>query len=273
MRLANRRFISVFFDLDNSGAAGDPDARKFVVAARKELGGKSVSPPPVLFMNVKGEVLGEVSNFATADEVLAAMLAVLKKHPEYNEQSADEKNAKSVIERAQIAIDLQQLQQAKEILAKEDSSQVHYLLGRLARFQEDWKGMEDQFVKVGEKEFQDDLTMERAYPLWYQQEFAKLRDHLKDFPKASKRYTEARYFEGLAWYHLGEKPKALAIWKDTIKACAQDPWIYRADWAYTESVGQRSLSFSTADQRASLLNRIGYLAPLMGNPDLVKPTR
>ena len=72
VRLANRRFVPFYFDLAIEGAAGDADARKFVVAARKDLGGGGVPTPPVLFMNAKGEVLGEVGNYATEAQVLDA---------------------------------------------------------------------------------------------------------------------------------------------------------------------------------------------------------
>ncbi len=71
VRLANRRFVSLYFDLSNRGAAGDPDARKFVVAARKELASRAVPTPPLLFISPSGEVLGQVSNYATEEQVLA----------------------------------------------------------------------------------------------------------------------------------------------------------------------------------------------------------
>jgi len=269
VRLANRRFVPFYFDLSTRGAAGDADARTFVVAARKELGGGGVPTPPVLFMNAKGEVLGEVSNYATEAQVLAAMLKVLKDYKQFNEATEAEQAVKTVVDRAQILIDLQQLDEAKKLLATEDSDPAHYLLGRLARREGAWDEMEKQFKQVKDKAFADDLRMEQAYRYWADKDYGKLRDHLKEFPKGSKRFTEARYYEGLAFHHLRDEKKALEIWRDTIKGCDQDPWNYRADWAYSNVKEGDRKSFSTTDPKTSLLDRIGYIG--RRNPDLAKP--
>ena len=62
VRLINRRFIPFYFDLSDRGFAGDPAARKFVVAARREMGGASVSTPQVLFMTPTGKVVGSMGD-------------------------------------------------------------------------------------------------------------------------------------------------------------------------------------------------------------------
>ena len=109
--------------------------------------------------------------------------------------------------------------------------------------------------------------MESAHALWANGEFKKLRQALMGFPKGSNRYTEARYHEGLALYHLKKKSEAQAIWAATIRACPQDRWVYRADWAYCQSKQKGSrMAFSSASARTSLLNRIGYMG--RRNPDL-----
>jgi len=54
---------------------------------------------------------------------------------------------------------------------------------------------------------------------------------------------------------------ALRIWKETIHVCAQNPWVYRADWAYTNIMQPPRARFTTADTPVSLLNRIGYAGP------------
>ena len=106
---------------------------------------------------------------------------------------------------------------------------------------------------------------------WNQEEFEDLRDHLQDFPKDNSRYTEARYYQGLALYHLGEKKQALALWKETIRSNKQDPWIYRADWAYTNvKQGRRGgWVISGNGEVPSPLGRIGYMG--RSNPDLDGP--
>ena len=222
-------------------------------------------------MTAKGEVLGEVGNYATSDEVLRAVIRVLKAHPEYDRSSPAENAATMPLERAEIRMDLQDYQGARAILEKEDSAQAQYLLGRLARFQRHWKKMEAHFqhVHVDDRDLAADVRMERAYRFWFNEEYGKLREHLKDFPKSSKRYTEARYYEGLALYHLGKKDEALAVWKETVEGSSQDPWIYRADWAYTSILDGKKKTFSTLDKGSSLLNRIGYAGT--ENPDLSGP--
>lgn len=229
-----------------------------------------IPTPPVLFMTAEGEVLGEASNFASPDVFLATMLKVLKEHPEYNQASEAEKNARSAVERAENKISLQDYDGARAILEKEDSAMAHYLLGRLARFRQDWEQMEMHFKKVNDAALTDDLRMERAYRFWFTKQYAKLIEQLKDYPNAHKRYAESRYYQGLALYHLGEKEKALSVWKETIQVCSQNPWIYRADWAYTNVTDPPRTTFSTADKSTSVLNRVGYLgAP---NPDLKGPS-
>jgi len=270
IRLANRRFISFYFDLSNRGHAGDPDARKFVVAVQPRLGGRSVPTPPVLFMSPQGKLLGQVSNYASSDQVLAAMLKVLAQHPEFNKPSKAEQEVETALERAEIQLDLQQRAAARKILAGSKDAASRYLLGRIARFEQQWKLMESHFKRLRTPELADDIRMERAYRLWQQKRYAELNKALTDFPKQSNRYSESRYYLGLSLF-LQKKPKeARVIWQSTIKACAQDRWIYRADWAYTNSLSSgRPRAFSSRGRSNSCLNRIGYMG--RRNPDLRGP--
>jgi tetratricopeptide (TPR) repeat protein len=267
VQLANRRFVSFYFDLSDRGAAGDPDARKFVVAARKELGGRAVPTPRLLFMSADGKVLGSTSNYATEDQVLAAMLQVLRENPDFNKPSKMEADEANSLAQARIAIDLQQYDKARTLLRTLDSAESYYLRGRLARLSGDWDAAESLFAKVSKDTLADDLRIERAYRHWSDANFEKLVDHLREFPKESNRYSEARYYQGLALYHLGKKDEAMKLWESTIKACSQDPWIYRADWAFTtlKQDGARGF-FSTSGPKDSLLGRIGYMG--RANPDL-----
>lgn len=266
-QLANRRFVPFFFDLDSGGAVGDKDARAFVVKARKEFGGGSVSPPPVLFMTADGEVLGEADNFATADAVYAAMQKVLKNHPEFTKESEDEKKLAG-LDRAELLVDLGDLGGARALLEKESGAKAAYALGRVLRMQKEFDAADKAFEKVDAKELADDVIVEKAYRHWAGRDFEKLRDALKDVPKESNRWTEARYYEGLALYHLGEKEKACDLWKETIQAAKQDAWVYRADWAYCGVKDKASGSFSSDKKGSSCLGRIGYMGAK--NPDLKK---
>jgi len=271
VRLANRRFVSFYFDLADSGAAGDPDARAFVVAARKELGGRQVPTPPVLFMTAEGRVLGEASNYATEAQVLEAMRAVLKAHPEYDALSDEEKALVDPVAIARLRMDLLDFEGARAVLASTGGAQAAYLLGRIARFRGDWAAMERHFAKVDDPALAADLRMERAHRLWRAGDFAALGKALAGFPADSARASEARYFEGLALFHSGEKEKALDTWKSLVTGCPQDPWVYRADWAYSGATQKGGRTVFRSGERGSLLGRIGYMGRT--NPDLAGPPR
>ncbi len=267
--LLNRRFVALYFDLSDRGAAADPAARKFVVAARPRLGGRAVPTPPLLIMTPDGKVVGETSNYSSTAQVLSMLLAALEDHPEYNKPSPAEQAAATPLERARIQLNLQDLEGARKTLARDQSAEAHYLLGHIARLQKRWGSMGKHFALVKDDSLKDDVRMERAYELWYAKKHKELAEHLKDFPKESNRYTEARYYQGLAAYHGGDKEQAQQLWEVTVKSCSQDPWIYRADWAYTGlKQGPRTM-VSSAGKRVSLLNRIGYMG--RRNPDLQGP--
>jgi len=267
VRLANRRFVPFFFDLDSGGAVGDKDARAFVVKARKNLGGGSVSTPPILFMNADGEVLGEADNYATADQVYAAMKKVLEKHPDFAKES-DAETKLTGLGRAELLVDLGDLGGARTVLEKETGAKAAYALGRVLRMQKEFDAADKAFEKVDDKDLADDVVVEKAYRHWAAGDFEKLRDALKDVPKESNRWTEARYYGGLALYHLGEKEKACDFWKETIKASKQDAWVYRTDWAYCGVKDKAGGSFSSDKKGSSCLGRIGYMGAK--NPDLKK---
>lgn len=220
-------------------------------------------------MTAEGKILAQVSNYAPAEKLLAALVQVLENHPQYNKPEEDEKHAKSPLARAEIAVDLQRYNAARKILQSENSSQAHYLLGRLDRREGKWATMQEHFDTVNDPELADDIRMEAAYQLWADGDYAQLLATLKDVSEKSNRYTEAQYYSGLALYHQGQKKEALAIWKKVIQACSQDPWIYRADWAYSNVLAEQSGQprvFSTRGKKNSLLGRIGYMGRT--NPDL-----
>lgn len=263
MRLVNRRFVPIYFDLDSAAPLGDPEAKKFLVAQRKAFGGTfSVPSTGIVVMSSQSEVLGEIPADASPDKVLETLLAILKKNPKYAKPSDQEQKVRDPIAKAEILIDLVDYAGARKILAKEKGDKPRYLLGRLARLDRDWKSMHAHFENVKDRAYADHLKMERAYELWYGKKFAKLRDHLADFAKTSPRYSESRYYLGLAHYHLGEKKTATKIWVNMIKGCSQDPWVYKADWACTGS------SAFFAGSNDSPLKRAGYLGN--SSPDLEK---
>lgn len=273
--LINRRFVPVVFDL-LGGALEDAEAKRFVVRRKKRLAGRVVSNEPLLVMSPEGEVLAETLRYAETKHILRKLERVLRVHPEYDHPTAAEKNASSLLARARIRLDLRDIEGARRILTDvkdpEQNDRAQLMLASLARDERDWKTMEAHLQKVESGAYSSEVRMERAYPPWYGEDYEKLAAHLKDFPANSPRYTEARYYEGLAYFHLGEKKQARKIWKATIRSKPQDPWIYRADWAYWSSKQKQPAGFTIIGGGVGTpLGRISYL--IWTNPELEGPQR
>jgi tetratricopeptide (TPR) repeat protein len=273
IRLVNRRFVPFFFDLFPMGFAVDAKAREFVTKLRPDLATLSVNTPPVLFVDADGQLLREVSNYCSSEELLAALLELLEKHPEHNQPLPEEQTATG-LRAVEILMDRQQLIAAAELIeadefAEEERERASYLRGRLACWQGDWGEAEDWFLEVTSAELLDDVRMELAWQLFDCGEFEALEKDLALFPSASNRFSEARYLYGLSLFHQERVEAAREVWKAAIRACSQDPWIYRADWAYcgTDPNTSGARVFSTnSGARTSLLQRVGYLG--RKNPDL-----
>lgn len=220
-------------------------------------------------MTPEGKVLAEVSNYAPADRVLAAMQQVLRAHPEYDRLSAQEQKLHDPLARGRLLFELMRWDEATGVLAESKTDAAFYLLGHIARWRRDWDVMERWLSRVRDPALVDDVRMERAYRLWYGRRFKDLRDWLENFPRSSNRYSEARYYYGLALYHLGQREDALDVWAELVRTAPEGPWVYRADWAYTSLKQRAKFSFSTQGRRVSLLGRVGYMGP--PNPDLQGP--
>ncbi len=272
-RLVNRRFVPLYFDLADDGAAADPAARAFVVAARPALGNEAVAPPNVLLMSAAGEVVAELDPYLRPAEFLARLLEVLRNEPEFARASVQEQALDDPLERATLALDLHDLSGARRMLATVEGPRARYLAGHIARLEGDFAAMEVEFARVDSPELADDLRAERAQRAWAMRDFEALARATQDFPPASPRCTEVLYLRGLALFHLGSREPALATWQEAVLRHDQDAWVYRADWAFTEVKGGGApgpfAALSTASARCSPLGRIGYLGG--ANPDLARP--
>ena len=195
------------------------------------------------------------------------MQELMREQPKYSHPSAIEKDM-SPVELAEVQIDLHDFANARKILAGAGGDRAQYLLGRLARFGEDWEGMRRHFSKIDEPAFEDDIVMESAYEHWFLGDFAKLRDSLSTIGPGSPRYTEAMYYRGLAFHHLSDGESALSTWREVITSCQQDPWIYRADFAHSSVLKPNPASGNSRRDPTSVLGRTGYLHPYP--PDLRK---
>lgn len=273
--LLNRRFVSFFFDLSDRGFAGDPAAREFVTKIKRDLRGSSVGTPPVLLVTPDGELAGEFSNYATEAQVLAALQQALAKFPELARPSAAEQALQDDVEKAMLHLDLGEDDAARACLLRAvdrepQRERASYELGRLARRHQDYAAMDHRFAAVASAELADDVRVERALAAWQRADFDAMRLQLDDFPKASNRYSEARYLAGLERFHADDKPAAQRIWAAMIGGCSQDPFVYRADWAYANSKreGRSGMTTFRSGQKGSPLGRIGYMG--RDNPDLQK---
>jgi hypothetical protein len=260
-RLLNRRFVPFYFDIFG-GHAGDADARAVITRQRPELARNPVGVNPILFLLPDGEIVAEISaGEATRAALLDKLEQVLRDHPDRAAPAPGEAAIDDPIARAELCIDLRHDDEADRLLATVAAPRAHYLRGRLARFRGDFAAMRAQFAKAESADLADDVRMETAYALWDARDYGALAEHLAEFPRDSSRFTEARYYEGLALYHSGRTQAARARWKATIEACPQDPWVYRMDWAWADTA---------ADFGApSPLRRIGYLGAYR-NPDVFR---
>lgn len=260
VRLLNRRFVPFYFDMFG-GHGADAGARAAIARQRPELARGAIGVNPILFLTPAGDIVAEIlADSATTPGLLAKLEQVLREQPDFARPAAGEERLTDPVERAELLIDLRRDDEADRLLADVDQPRAHYLRGRLARWRGDFAAMRSHFGKLDKvAEFADAVRMESAYELWQGREYEKLAAHLAGFPATSARYPEARYYEGLAHYHAGRSKEARALWQATIKASEQGPWIYRMDWAWSDSGKNPGLR--------SVLGRIGYMGAYR-NPDL-----
>ena len=277
IRTINRRFVPLYFDLSPAGAAADGLARQLVVKVKPALGGPAVETPPLLVVTPGGALLSETSNYASEDELLSALRAVLESHPEWNEPGEEERRlatSGTPIERANLLFDLGDEAAARTLLKESSDADAAVLLARFCRLARDWEGVEQALARVKgavPAGVMRDAQLERAWLAYARRDAAAAIAEIGKWTKESPRYSEARYVVGLAQLRRDSrrgKLEALATWKALIDCCSQDPWVYRADWAYTQvaSGSDGHGDFSTGGERISPLGRIGYMG--RRNPDL-----
>lgn len=266
--LINRRFVPFTFDL-MPGALHDAAAKAFLVQRRPEFGGRMISNEPLMVVTPDGEIVGETIRYADTNGVLRLLQRALAKRKLLARPAPAEAQG-TPLERARVHIDLLELDRARELLADQKGDEAQYLLGRIARFEQEFKRMERHFARVEAAHLADDLRMERAYEAWHARRYADLAKQLADFPAESNRAAEAAYYRGVALYLLGTKDEALATWKKLVETHDAGPWVYRADWSYTtvKGGGPGGVVMS-GGPRTSLLGRIAYMGE--PNPDLDGP--
>jgi tetratricopeptide (TPR) repeat protein len=272
IRLVNRRFVPLYFDLNDAAPAADSAANRFVTEAEPDLLGSSVDTPPLLVMTPDGDVLGKISNYASEREVLEGLLDVLEKQPRWNAATKEElavARGGDPLARADLLIDLGRTAKARELLAKTPGAAAALRLAHLENLLRRDEAVAPALARVDDAELADDVRVERAWLKLRGGDPAEAKKLAEQVARSSPRSSEARYLAGVAEFRAGRRAPALATWKSMITGCSQDRWVYRADWAYTQTLDGDRRSFSTSDAKSSLLGRIGYMG--RRNPDLDPP--
>lgn len=271
--LLNSRFVPFYFDLGRRSPAADDQAKAFVVAVMKELGGSSVPTPPVLLMTPEGKLLGKISNYATEAVMLKGLRAVLVEHPQYALPAELEAELPR-LERARIAHWIGEDKRAAALLEGERSPAESLFLVRLARRSGDLKQAEEILAEIDSESDAAEIALERALLAHLEGHYDAMSTPLAAYPSDGPRAPEAQYYLGLSQFHLGQPKLARETWKALVASYGETRWSYRADWAYCQTndkgLAGRQRSFTTAGG-GSLLGRHGYMG--RQNPDLERHPR
>jgi tetratricopeptide (TPR) repeat protein len=269
--LLNSRFVPFYFDLGKGSPAGDDAGKAFVVAVKEELGGMSVPTPPVLLMTPEGELLAEVSNYASEEEVLGALRKVLEDHPEFAHSAAGEQELPR-LERARIAHWLGDDEAARALLSRDRSQGESLFLAQIARRAGEFEKAVAALVELDRESRAADLALEHALIAWRQGQYADMLEALEAYPPEGARAAEAQYHTGLAQFHLGDPKTARSTWSALVDRFGENRWSYRADWAHSQTrdkgLAEQKRSFGTTGGK-TLLGRHGYMG--RQNPDLSPP--
>jgi tetratricopeptide (TPR) repeat protein len=274
IRLINRRFVPLYFDLQPGAPMADAKARKFVTDALEELAGPGVDTPPLLVMTPDGEVLKQIDNYASEDDCFHGLQDALALDARWQGGTKSEVDVAlhgDALARAELWIDLGRFERARALLAATPGPEAALRLAHLARLQGDFAAIEPALAKVDEPRFAADVHLERAWLRLHEGRFDEARAAAALVATESPRHSEARYLAGVVEFRDGQRDAALAIWKSLVTSCSQDRWIYRADWAYTQTLDGERRTFTTNDPKRSLLGRIGYMQ--RHNPDLEAPPK
>lgn len=268
MGLLNSRFVPFYFDLGARSPAADAQAKTFVVAVMKELGGSSVPTPPVLLMTPEGKLLGKISNYATEEVMLERLRAVLVEHPEYALPGELEAELPR-LDRARIAHWIGEDKQAVALLEDERSSGESLFLAQVAR-RSGSPAQADRFLgEIDSKTLAVEVALERALLAYLEGSYDAMSAPLAAYPSDGARAPEAQYYLGLSQFHQAQPKTARETWKALVATYGETKWSYRADWAYCqtddEGLAKQRRSFKTAGV-GSLLGRHGYMG--RQNPDL-----
>jgi len=249
--IINNRFVNFYFDLQNHAVVGDAQAKRFVGAVKRNLTGSRVPTPPVLICTPDGELIAEISNYASAAKMLPDLRRVIARHPGSQEPSPAERE--DPLLHAEVLGLLGHLRRAEDIFREQrDAPGTALRRARLLR----WLGQPDPARRAlaAAKDGSGRWHREAAWQAWEAEDFQQALNLLEAMPEG-ERDDEDRYLSGLALWASGQREQAKRTWKDLIDSGRQGPWVYRADWAWVATGCGRSR-----------LGRHGYMGST--HPDL-----
>ncbi len=262
--LINARFVPVYFDLNNSSPAADPDAKKAVVAIDPRLEGGGVPTPEVFALQPNGDLLGRESNYATEDAYIAMLQKVVADSEVLTTESAVERELPKPT-RAWLRYCIGDLVGATKLLAGQDDDASLLIAARIHR----WNGENVQALAALEQcsmACSSDVAIERGLVELRGGAHATALAALEAVPHDHPRTSEAEYHRGVALFHLGHVDAARAVWTRVVQRHGEDRWSYRADWAVEDCKhgdgGPRMMGMGSN----TLLKRHGYMG--RKNPDL-----
>jgi len=238
----DRRFVSFYFNRSGMGEGGDDAATKFVNG--------QTDNPYAYFAAFKptGEIVGETKVYADKNEVMAWLVDLLKKHPEYAGQTKSEAVLlkKGGLPAARFAEDLAAYDAAKaryrKLLKSEDpniATEAMLAMLRIARYTGDWAAHTrvEKLLRTtvqagaGWEHLLIDADVERGYRLLSKKEYQRARALLQPLTtRAAKstRLAEAHFSAGRACWFLGDLDWAKFHWGWIVENMPEDRLYMRA---------------------------------------------
>ena len=237
----DRRFVSFYFNRSGMGEGGDDAATRFVNG--------QTDNPYAYFAAFKptGEIVGETEIYADKDSVMAWLVDLLNKHPEFAGQTDKERAtlAAGGLTAARLAEDLAHYDDAnaryRGLLRGEDAeaaTQATLGMLRIARYTGEWDAhtrletLLRATVAAGRSpQLLVDADVERGYRLLHKKDYTAARALLQETTvraAASPRLAEAHFSAGRACWFLDDLDWAKFHWGWIVANLPEDRLYMRA---------------------------------------------
>ena len=257
IELLNRRFVPFYYNTGGPGLGKDPAATAFA---------KPKVPNQWAFFAAfapDGAVLGVTEIYAGTDEVFEFLRALLRRHPEYDRDTAEEKallarggdagqpaDAAAALAAGRLAEELARHGEARGAYAAvvergSDSERAAAYRGllRITRYERDWPAHKAWLAaasgSAAAKELLVDLVLEQGYRLMAHKRFAAARALLQPATRAaggSSRLAELHYEAGRACWFMDDRDWAKLHWCWILEHLPDDRFAMRASLAAAADV-------------------------------------